>query len=144
MERWVQLRHSSPSHRLVVSGGYDCHLLHFDFRRGVLLSRFDLGAFHLAACTNLNDQHILESSQAPDSGGGNISLSPPFITSLAVSSTGVIAAGTADGRLWVGFGGEKSLSAGIKKKKKRRFWEGLKDDSDSFCESVARGPVVGA
>ena len=41
MERRMQLRTHA---RLVVSGGYDNHLLHFDFRQGVLLSRFDLGS----------------------------------------------------------------------------------------------------
>jgi len=113
----------------LVSGGYDYHLLHFDFRQGVLLSRFNL-----------------ESSQAPVSGESNASLSPPFVTSLVVSSTGVIAAGAADGRLWVGFGGEKSSSStATRTKKKRRYWEGLKEDNNSFWGSVvSHGPIVGA
>jgi hypothetical protein len=67
------------------------------------------------------------------------------VTSLVVSSTGIIAAGAADGQLWVGFGGEKSPAADASKtKKKRRYWEGLKEDSDSFWASVAPGPIVGA
>lgn len=75
-----------------------------------------------------------------------MSLSPPFILSLVVSDTGLIAAGTADGRLWLGRGGEKippSSSAISKtKKKKKKYWEGLKDDESSEW-IVAEGPVVG-
>lgn len=61
-----------------------------------------------------------------------------------MSSSGVLAAGAANGQLWAGFGGEKSPSPGsAKKKKKRRYWEGLKDDDESIWVTVAQGPVVG-
>jgi hypothetical protein len=77
----------------------------------------------------------------PESG---VSLSPPFILSTAVSSTGIIAAGTADGRIWIGTGGEKcpAASGSGGKKKKSRKWEGLKED-EGLSMKIAEGPVVG-
>lgn len=75
----------------------------------------------------------------PESG---ISLSPPFVTSTAVFLTGIAAAGTADGRIWIGTGGEKKLAAAGGKKKKSRKWEGLKE-ADGLLVKVAEGPVVG-
>jgi len=107
----------------ILSGGYDCALLHFDFMQGSLLSRLDFNA------------------PPPESG---VSLSPPFVLSTAVSSAGVVVAGTADGRIWIGTGGEKraaSSGSGGKKKKSRK-WEGLKED-ESLSVKVAEGPVVG-
>lgn len=68
-----------------------------------------------------------------------MSLSPPFILSMAMSSTGVLAAGTADGRLFVGFGGEKSSVKGSKKKAKK--WEGLGEE-ETLLLKVAEGPIV--
>jgi len=65
-----------------------------------------------------------------------VSLSPPFVLCLSVSSTGAIAAGTADGYLWVGLGGDKRLSG-----KKTRKWGGLREDM-SISSKVADGPVV--
>lgn len=73
-----------------------------------------------------------------------MALSPPFIMSAAMSSTGVLAAGTADGRLWLGFGGEKLPASSPKrnaKKKKTAFWQGLNED-DQLEIKVAEGPVV--
>jgi hypothetical protein len=73
-----------------------------------------------------------------------VSLSPPFVLSTAVSTAGVVAAGTADGRVWIGAGGEKrpaSSGSGGKKKRSRK-WEGLRQD-DSLSVKVAEGPVVG-
>ena len=61
--------------------------------------------------------------------------------STAVSSAGVVAAGTADGRIWVGTGGEKRSGSSGKKKKSRK-WEGLKED-EGLLVKVAEGPVVG-
>lgn len=58
----------------------------------------------------------------------------------------MIAGGAANGRLWVGFGGDRSPAAQAsnrKVKKKRRYWEGLKDSDDSAWLDVAQGPVVG-
>jgi len=71
---------------------------------------------------------------------GGVSLSPPFVMSTAFSSTGILAAGTADGRLWIGLGGQKTLSKS-KARAKSRKWNGLKDD-EQVCTKVADGPVV--
>ncbi|KAF7363588.1 WD repeat-containing protein 53 [Mycena sanguinolenta] len=104
--------------REIVSGGYDSCLLHFDFQQGSVFSRRDIPPFPAA---------------------GGTALSPPFIMSAAMTSTGVMAAGTADGRLWLGFGGEKG---GPKKSKKRtRKWEGLNSEEEHM-EKIAEGPIV--
>ncbi|KAF9053018.1 WD40-repeat-containing domain protein [Panaeolus papilionaceus] len=100
--------------RELVSGGYDMHLLHFDFAQGKALSR----------------------QSAANSQG--MSLSPPFVMSVAVSSSGVLAAGTADGNLLIAFGGEKK-SGGPKRKTKS--WNGL-EDAKSQVRKVAEGPIV--
>jgi hypothetical protein len=55
---------------------------------------------------------------------------------LSVSSAGAIAAGTADGHLWIGLGGDKRLSV-----KKTRKWGGLRDDA-SLSSKIADGPIV--
>ncbi|KAI0705861.1 WD40-repeat-containing domain protein [Cytidiella melzeri] len=102
----------------IVSGGYDSALIHFDFKQGSLSSRFDIAA-------------------APPTSG--VSLSPPFILSLSVSSTGLVAATTADGRIWLGTGADKSSPA-IKKKRSRK-WEGLRESGGIFSQ-VADGPIV--
>lgn len=70
-----------------------------------------------------------------------MSLAPPFIICMAMSSTGVIAAGTADGRLWIGFGGEKGSILGKAPKKKSKKWDGL-DQSEALLIKVAEGPIV--
>lgn len=57
-----------------------------------------------------------------------------------MSSTALIAVGTADGRLWLGGGGEKVPGAGAKKKRSRK-WEGLKAEGSLEIE-IAEGPVV--
>ncbi|THG99446.1 hypothetical protein EW145_g7264 [Phellinidium pouzarii] len=97
----------------LVTGGYDCTLLLFDFKLGTLLTRLEL-------------------SPAPSLAPGISSL-PPFVTSLAVSLQGIIAAGTADGRIWVGLGGEK-VPAGSGKKKKFRKWGGLSEEDGFFTK----------
>ncbi len=66
-------------------------------------------------------------------------MSPPFIMSLAIASNGVVAAGTADGKLWLGFGGEKTSSTSKSKKKTR--WGGL-DLEHASVVSVAEAPLV--
>ncbi|EIW60133.1 WD40 repeat-like protein [Trametes versicolor FP-101664 SS1] len=105
----------------LLSGGYDSALLHFDVAQGSTLSRFDITA-------------------TPPSQG--ISLSPPFVLSISISTTGLLAASTADGRVWLGGGGEKRphASQGAKKKRTRK-WEGLKEDEGVWLQ-VADGPVV--
>ncbi|KIK44880.1 hypothetical protein CY34DRAFT_22799 [Suillus luteus UH-Slu-Lm8-n1] len=108
----------------LVSSGYDSRLLHHDFHQRTVLSRFDLGT-----------------SPLPQSSG--VSMSPPFILSSAMSPSGILAVGTADGRVWVGAGGEKisGVSSGTSVKKKRRKWEGLKQD-EAFTADVGHGPIV--
>ncbi|KAF9558000.1 hypothetical protein CPC08DRAFT_736537 [Agrocybe pediades] len=103
--------------RELISGGYDTFLFHFDTAQNKVIS-------HAFAATN------------------GMALSPPFIMSLAVSVTGVLAAGTADGRLWIGFGGEKSPNTTAKSsKKKAKKWDGLNED-ESLLIKVAEGPIV--
>lgn len=104
----------------LVSGGYDSALLHFDVLQGKLLSRDDL--------------------RPMDSSSG-LAMSPPFILSLDISSTGVLAAGTADGRIYVGTSGERLGGAGGARQNRRRKWEGLRSDGRILVE-VARGPVI--
>ena len=67
-----------------------------------------------------------------------VSLSPPFVHSIAFSEHGVMVAGTADGRVWIGKGGDKSIAS---KKKRSRRWEGLRENEGSWF-SIAEGPVV--
>lgn len=100
----------------LISGGYDSTLFHFDFGQGIVLSR--------RAFTSLPQ---LESA---------VSLSPPFVLCLSVSSTGAVAAGTADGNLVIGLGGDKRMSV-----KKTRKWGGLREDM-SISSKIADGPVV--
>ncbi|KAG0696916.1 WD40-repeat-containing domain protein [Suillus ampliporus] len=106
----------------LVSGGYDSSLLHHDFHQRTILSRFDLGT-------------------SPPSSG--VSMSPPFILSSAMSPSGILAAGTADGRVWIGAGGEKITvgTSGASVKKKRRKWEGLKQD-EAWMADVGHGPIA--
>ncbi|KAJ7709750.1 WD40-repeat-containing domain protein [Mycena rosella] len=106
--------------REIVSGGYDSSLLHFDFVQGTVLSRRDIPPFPIA---------------------DGMSLSPPFIMSAAISATGVMAAGTADGRVWLGFGGEKGSQTKSTKTKRSRKWEGFNPD-DQLLEKIAEGPIV--
>lgn len=68
-------------------------------------------------------------------------MSPPFVLCTAMSPKAVIAAGTANGFLWLGGGGEKSSGAQAAKKKRSRKWEGLRAD-DSISVKVADGPIV--
>jgi len=70
-----------------------------------------------------------------------LGLSPPFVMSMAMSSTGVLAAGTADGRLWLGFKGDKNPNLAKGPKKKSKKWEGL-DEDEALLIKVAEGPIV--
>ncbi|KAJ7273297.1 WD40-repeat-containing domain protein [Mycena rebaudengoi] len=106
--------------RELVSGGYDSALLHFDFMQGTTLSRRDIPPFPIA---------------------DGMSLSPPFVMSAALSSTAIMAVGTADGRLWAGFGGEKGNQTKPGATKKKRKWEGFQS-SEELLEKVAEGPIV--
>lgn len=102
--------------RDIVSAGYDHKFVHHDF---------------------VEDKIISETTMPPmPPTETNATMAPPFIMSFAISSTGVIAGGTACGRLWIGIGGEKK--AGCKKTKK---WEGL-SPSESAAVSAAQGPIV--
>ncbi|KAG5642878.1 hypothetical protein DXG03_001920 [Asterophora parasitica] len=106
--------------REIVSGGYDTALLHFDFHEGKILSTRRIPPYAVV---------------------GGMSLSPPFVMSTAISSTGLIAAGTADGRLYIGCGGYKVPKAKGSNKKRSRKWEGLKDDEEVIIK-IAEGPIV--
>ncbi|GJE90788.1 WD40 repeat-like protein [Phanerochaete sordida] len=101
------------------SGGFDSALIHFDYKQNTVLSRLDIAS-------------------APPTSG--VSMSPPFILSTAVSPSGVVAATTADGRLWIGGGGDKNAPS-VDKKKRSRKWEGLREQDGTFVQ-VADGPVV--
>lgn len=75
-----------------------------------------------------------------------ISLSPPFVLAIAVSSRGLIAASTADGRVWLGTRGDKSAPSSAsaskgKGTKRTRKWEGLAE-SNSIWVHIAQGPVI--
>ncbi|KAH7889639.1 WD40-repeat-containing domain protein [Phlebopus sp. FC_14] len=104
----------------LVSGGYDSTILHFDFSRGGVVSRDDLRG-------------------APPT--SSVSMSPPFVLSMSMSSKGLIAAGTADGRLYVGTGGEKPVTDSVGRQKRRRKWDGLRSKG-KIIATVAQGPVV--
>ncbi|KAJ3760327.1 WD40-repeat-containing domain protein [Lentinula raphanica] len=105
--------------REIVSTGYDETFLHFDFVEGDPLT-----------------QHKLDFTSNTE----GVSLSPPFIMSTAFSTTGILAAGIADGSLWVGFGGQKGSSK--MKTKKSRKWNGLSPEGKQVCDKVAEGPIV--
>ncbi|KAK7054664.1 hypothetical protein VNI00_003127 [Paramarasmius palmivorus] len=92
--------------REIVSSGYDETLLHFDCLQGSVLSKRKIPSM--------------------DNTVGGITLSPPFITSSAMSPSGVLAVGTADGRIWLGFGSEMQKQA----KKRSRKWNGLSEEGE--------------
>lgn len=66
------------------------------------------------------------------------SLSPHFVHCVAFSKHGTVVVSTADGRVWIGRGGDKSIAS---KKKRDRKWEGLRGDEGGWV-GVAEGPVV--
>ena len=82
-------------------------------------------------------QELKHNFLAPDTQAGGMALAPPFVMSTAISPVGLMAAGTADGRLWVGWGGQK-----VPGKKKARKWGGLKGE-ESITIKIAEGPLVG-
>ncbi|KAH9930713.1 uncharacterized protein B0H18DRAFT_133165 [Fomitopsis serialis] len=91
----------------LVSGGYDRKLLHHDFQQRTPLSDFDLA----------------QSSPSMPSDEPGLQLSPPFVLSTAISSTGMFVATTANGLAFVGAGGEKCPLGPAKSKKRKRRWE---------------------
>ena len=117
----------------ILSAGYDSVLLHFDIIQGSVHSRFNIGEEVFVYQGNALFRRFI--AGLPPSSG--VSLSPPFVHSVAFSERGAVIASTADGRVWVGRGGDKSIAS----KKKRRKWEGLREDAGSWV-SVAEGPVV--
>lgn len=123
---------SRPSE--VVSGGYDSTLLHFDTAQRSVSSRHKIGT-RLAVLLNTT---LIISTVAPEPSAG-VSLSPPFVLSLAVSPSGLVAAGLADGRVWLGAGGDRNAPGS--QKKRVRKWEGLRDADVSVLQ-IAEGPVV--
>lgn len=117
----------------ILSAGYDSVLLHFDVTQGSVLSRFDIGRESM-----VGKDSLLTHSPAGLPPSNTVSLSPPFVHCIAFSEQGAVAASTADGRVWVGRGGDKSIAS---KKKRHRKWEGLRKDEGNWV-SVAEGPVV--
>ncbi|KAF5358150.1 hypothetical protein D9756_001310 [Leucocoprinus leucothites] len=105
--------------RELVTGGCDATLLHTDVVKDEVLSKQNLAA--------LSTQD------------GKVSMSPPFIMSLSVAPNGIVAAGTADGKLWLGFGGGKTPSAS--KSRKKTKWGGL-DLEQASVVSIAEAPIV--
>ncbi|KAJ2935831.1 hypothetical protein H1R20_g1265, partial [Candolleomyces eurysporus] len=99
----------------LVSAGYDTSVRHIDFTKDELLSEAKMDATLAEA---------------------GVSLSPPFVVAAALSPTGVLAVGTADGRLCIFFGGEKHPS-----KKKAKKWGGLNRE-EMLALKVAEGPIV--
>ncbi|KAF4576701.1 hypothetical protein EYR36_000703 [Pleurotus pulmonarius] len=100
------------------SAGYDHALYHFDFSQRKLLSVYNI---------------------SPSAAASGMTLSPPFVMSTAISSTGMFVAGTADGRLLLGYGGEKGSAHARSKRSKK--WDGLK--ADYIIElKHAEGPIV--
>lgn len=105
----------------LVSGGYDQKLFHFDSTSGNLLS---------------------ERGISPSEPTEGMSLSPPFIVSTAISSTGALAAGTADGQLWINFAGESPRDASLKKVVKAvKTWDGLNEKTEHVVK-IAEAPIV--
>ncbi|EAU88879.1 hypothetical protein CC1G_12650 [Coprinopsis cinerea okayama7 len=102
--------------RDIVSAGYDHMFIHHDFVTGEVVSQASIPP---RATTD-----------------NNATLSPPFIISFGISSSGVIAGGTACGRLWIGIGGEKRPD-----RKKTKKWEGL-SPSESAAVAAAEGPIA--
>ncbi|KAG8827412.1 hypothetical protein FRC17_007841 [Serendipita sp. 399] len=109
----------------ICSGGYDNTLLHFDARTGSLLSHLDL----------------VPTTSSEDSITPNLSLSPPFALSIAISSNDVIACSTASGHIWIGYGGSRSPTSSQAKRRSRK-WEGLKVSSGLWVKA-GNGPIVG-
>ena len=103
----------------LLSFGYDHNILHFEYRQQAILSRMQI---------------------TPVAQENGMSLSPPFVICSDISSLGLAAAGTADGQLWVGFGGEKVPSRQTGRKKSRK-WQGL-DQEHELLQKIAEGPIV--
>jgi hypothetical protein len=109
-------------------------MLHFDITQRSVLSRLEIGRESTIGKYNFFFTHL--SAGPPPSSG--VSLSPPFVHCIVFSQTGTVAASTADGRVWVGRGGDKSITS---KKKRHRKWEGLREEEGHWI-GVAEGPVV--
>ncbi|KAL0578690.1 hypothetical protein V5O48_003310 [Marasmius crinis-equi] len=108
--------------REILSSGYDQTLLHFDTLQGSVLSERKMPSV--------------------DASVGGMTTTPPFVMCTAISPSGALAAGLADGRLWLGFGGEKTPAKSAGKKRARK-WNGLADEGE-IQQKVAEGPVVAA
>ncbi len=128
----------------LVSGGYDCTLIHFDYRLGTLLSSFEIREYNpLLSFYSLSHRTSFCVPLAATPGlAPGISSVPPFITAMSISSLGVVAAGTADGRIWVGGGGSKSSTTSDKGRsnKKARKWNGL-DEKEGSMTKVAENLI---
>ena len=87
---------------------------------------------------------LISALAGPSEPSAQVSLSPPFVLSLSVAQTGLVACGLADGRAWLGSGGEKfssSEGSSTARKKKRRKWHGLRIDYGEYFK-IAEGPII--
>ena len=124
-------------------------LMHYNVKEGTLMSKFQFREFLAIKPSHLGVNAILESaSTAPFAPG--ISRSPPFITSLSLSPSGSIAAGCADGRVWINrlndwvedgtqtnpIGNAKKKKGKGKKGESHKRWKGLDAVSDSGTSVV--------
>ncbi|KAF8710883.1 WD40 repeats protein, partial [Rhizoctonia solani] len=80
----------------------------------------------------------VSSATHTSSRGAPVSLAPPFLYSVTINSNGVFTAGTADGNVLVGRGGER----GRGDRPNRRKWNGLSADMVSQYH-IAEGPIIG-
>ena len=69
-------------------------------------------------------------------------MSPPFVMCFCFTNSGIVAAGTGAGHMFLGAGGRKPDGSDKASKKKRsRKWNGLRQESQALLK-VADGPVV--
>jgi hypothetical protein len=69
-------------------------------------------------------------------------MSPPFVMGFCFTNSGIVAAGTGAGHLFLGAGGRKPDGSDKASKKKRsRKWNGLSHESQALFK-IADGPVV--
>ncbi|KAG8908075.1 hypothetical protein FRB99_000519 [Tulasnella sp. 403] len=105
----------------IVSGGFDNKIIHFDVIKGSRLAELEFSG--------------PSTSEA-------LSLSPPFVLSLALHESGCLAASTADGRLWVGRKGVLGMNG--HKSKRHAKWNCLSktETSHNFSWPITQGPIV--
>ncbi|KAG8882810.1 hypothetical protein FRB97_007744 [Tulasnella sp. 331] len=114
----------NTSGREIVSSGYDCTILHHEIVKGSTESRRDI-------------------PPAPAS-SGSVNMCPPFVLSVSISGTGMLAAGTADGRVWICKAPFVGPNGGKPTPGKQIKWKGMSklDGRTQWEVTVAQGPVT--